>query len=182
MITLENPQKLKNTIEMLLARKQELENTRSISDIINDTFTQRWSVIEETKRSEFSKKVTRARLVVQLEVALVNAISDYVSPEFIEELNVGLARVRMSDDLKSLKGVYHKYRDDVKHRQVIKLISSIYRYNILLSENDKTSYFYISRSNLKSVIRYATLCPHCGEIAKQILQNIQRTKVVEFPE
>jgi hypothetical protein len=182
MITLENPQQLKTAIEMLLARKQELENTRSISDIINDTFIQRWSAIEEIKQSEFSKKVTKARLVVQLEVALVNAISDYVSPEFIEELNVGLARVRLSDDLKSLKGIYHKYRDDVKHRQVIKLISSIYRYNILLSENDKTCYFYVSRSNLKSVIRYATLCPHCGEIAKQILQNIQRTKVVDLPE
>ncbi len=181
MITIENPQQLKTTIEMLIARKQELENSRSISDVINETFAQRWSVIEKVKQQEFAEQVAKNRTAVRLEIALVNAITDFVSPEFIAEINSGFARVRVTGDLKSLISVYHKYRDDVKHRQVIKLISSIYRYNILLSEEARSTYFYISRSNLKSVIRYATLCPHCGEIAKQILHNIQLTKVVDLP-
>ncbi len=100
-----------------------------------------------------------------------------VDDEFVQNLEYGFSLVRKTNDLRSIKSVYSKYQHDEKLRQVLKLITCVYKYN---TETDKLALNMI-KFNLKSRIKYAILCPHCGEVAKSILTNIQNTKVLQLP-
>lgn len=182
MQTLQSPQELKAAIQQLISRKEELESSRTIKEVVEENFSRRWSMIEQTKQHDFAHRLQQTRQVLRLEIALKQSIRDFVSPQFIEHLDMWLPKIRETNNLQQLTGVYQKFKDDIKTRQVIKLISATYRYNRLLMDGDKDPYFYVCRSNLKSQIKYATACPHCGEIAMQILNNMQRTKAVELPE
>lgn len=181
MQTTKNPQDLQFVIEQLLARREEIKNSRTIKEVVEDSFNKRWDLIVQNKNSEFVENLTKMRQIVRLEIAIVESISDFIPVEFSEEIKLGFVKVRKSNNLQNMNGIYRKYRDDVKLRQVIKLINSVYRYNRLTFENDRTPQYYVTRTDLKSRIKYATNCEHCGEIAKQILHNMQQSRAVDLP-
>lgn len=181
MKTLQDPKELQSAIQQLIARREEIKNSRTMREIVEDSFNKRWIVIENNKKSEFNETLERMRKIIRLEIAIVESISEFIPPEFAHDLKMGFVKIRKSDNLRQMKCVYSKYQDDVKLRQVIKLINSVYRYNRLIFENDRGSYYSVTRNDLKSRIKYATNCEHCGEIAKQILYNMQQSRSVELP-
>lgn len=178
---LQDPKELQFAIEQLLSRREELKNSRTIKEVVEETFNKRWSIVEQSKNSEFNETLARMRKIIRLEIAIVESISEFIPEEFAQELKLGFVKVRKSNNLQNMNGVYRKYRDDVKLRQVIKLINSVYRYNRLTFDNERTPQYYVTRTDLKSRIKYATNCEHCGEIAKQILHNMQQSRAVDLP-
>lgn len=63
---------------------------------------------------------------------------------------------------------YRWVGNDIEKRQLLKTVSAIYRYKFAPREYTN-SYQY----SLKSEIKYATICPHCGKIAKTLVERLK---------
>lgn len=172
---------LKELITKLTERKQKLESSRSIQDIVNETFNRQWGIIEKEKREAFLEKVKLSQSVLQLEIAIIESIRGFLDPDVVEIISLGLQKGRYNNNLRHMNSVYFKYKENIKIRQVLKLVIAVYRYNRNLLDDKKDPSFYVSVSSLKSQIKYATICTQCGEIAKQILINMTETKAVQLP-
>lgn len=63
---------------------------------------------------------------------------------------------------------YRWVGNDIQKRQLLKTVSAIYRYKFTPKEYTN-SYQYA----LKSEIKYATICPHCGSIASTLVDRLK---------
>lgn len=64
---------------------------------------------------------------------------------------------------------YRWVGNDIEKRQLLKTVSAIYRYKFSPREHTN-SYQYA----LKSEIKYATICPHCGKIASVLVDRLKK--------
>ena len=71
-------------------------------------------------------------------------------------------------DFRHFIGMYQKVAGNVEHRQLLKTISAVYRYKFGRYVNDAAKY------SLKSEIKYATICPHCGAIANAFVVRLTK--------
>jgi hypothetical protein len=172
------PSQVHNLIEQLKARKEKLKNQRPVVEIINEVIVPKWKKLEERKQERFNAKLNELKQVVKLELALIDCVQDELSPEVIEQLKSGWTKLRITDNLQHLNGLYHKYRDNVKFRQILKLTNAVYRYNRVIISGIKDANFSIYKSRIK----YATNCPHCGEISGRILIKLATNETVILPE
>lgn len=163
--------KLENEKELITTENPIIKNARQI-------FERQWQEVEYNKKEYFQKLIEKNRTLLQLERGIIESTRGFIDDKVLQELQTGFEKIRFSNNLLQLNGVHHKYRDDVKLRQVCKLIFAVYRYNrdILFDDTDT------NLSTLKSRIKHASLCPHCGEVAKQILMNMMETKMVLLPD
>lgn len=63
---------------------------------------------------------------------------------------------------------YRWVGNDIQKRQLLKTVSAIYRYKFTPKEYTN-SYQY----SLRSEIKYATICPHCGSIASTLVDRLK---------
>jgi hypothetical protein len=170
-------QQIESVYQQLLARKMELEKAKSPGDVINETMSKLWSPTEKARIEQFREKMNNLQQIVKLEIAIVESIREYVPGEIIEDITSIFPKIRETNNLQNMTGVHLKNKDNVKMRQVLKLVTAIYRYNrdLFTGENCQQHSVYKSR------IKHATLCPNCGEISKKILHNMVCSKVVSLP-
>jgi len=168
---------IESIYKQLLARKSELEQAKPITEVITETLTNQWDPVEQSRIEQFRNRLTKVKQIVKLEIAIIESIRDFVPQEMIDEISFIFPKVRITNNLQNMTGVHLKYKDNVKHRQVLKLVTAVYRYNRDLISGDSNK----NTSIFKSRIKHATLCPHCGEIAKDILHNMAVTKAVMLP-
>jgi hypothetical protein len=167
-----------DTIRRLQSRKEEIWARKSSFEIARENFERKWSVIEYNRRNNFGVYLNKMMPIVQLEHGVIESVRDFVPAELLSELQLGFVKIRETDNLQQLNGIYYVYQHDVKIRQVLKLIFAVYRYNRNMISGKTDAAFSIYKSRIK----HATTCPHCGEIAKNILLNMMETKMVLLPE
>jgi phage terminase large subunit GpA-like protein len=173
---------LKSLIAELNQRVAEIKSSRSIDQVVKENFSKRMEVIEQQKRKDFEESLKRIKSVVQLEISIVESIKEFLDEEVVDFVSLTLEKARHTNNLKTMMSAYSKYRGNIKIRQVLKLITAVYRYNRnIIDDVQKTPSFYISISTLKSQIKYSTICPHCGETSKKILVNMLQTQAVQLP-
>ncbi len=71
-------------------------------------------------------------------------------------------------DFRNFIGMYNKVAGNIEKRQLLKTLSAIYRYKFGRYMNDSAKY------SLKSEIKYATVCPHCGAIANAFVLRLTK--------
>lgn len=71
-------------------------------------------------------------------------------------------------DFRNFIGMYQKVAGNIEHRQLLKTISAVYRFKFGRYTNDAAKYA------LKSEIKYATICPHCGAVANAFVIRLQQ--------
>ena len=64
---------------------------------------------------------------------------------------------------------YRWVGNDIQKRQLLKTVSAVYRYKFTPKEYTN-SYQY----SLRSEIKYATICPHCGKIANTLVDRLKK--------
>ena len=72
-------------------------------------------------------------------------------------------------DFSPFVAAYRWVGNDIEKRQLLKTVSAIYRYKFTPKEYTN-SYQY----SLKSEIKYATICPHCGKIASTLVDRLKQ--------
>lgn len=169
-------EQIESIYQQLLARKSELEKNRPIKDAVTEILSKQWTPVEQSRNEQFRDRLSKVKQIVKLEIAIIESIRGFVTQEIIDEINFVFPKVRVTNDLRHMVGVSLKYKDDVKYRQVLKLVNAVYRYNRNLIYGETDNLYTI-----KSRIKHSTLCPLCGEIAKKILINMMATKAVQLP-
>jgi hypothetical protein len=177
-------------IEQMIAQlqskqKAEEEAQRSIVDIVRDRLEEQWSKIAETAEKDYVISLGKYQKLILLEFAIIESARGYISDDLLESVANVFSRIRITDDLKSMVSVYPSVAKKageerqrlLKIRNVMKLLSNVYRYNRDLLFGKKTT----NHSALKSNILYASACDHCGEVAKKILDNMIATGAVQLP-
>lgn len=71
-------------------------------------------------------------------------------------------------DFRNFVGMYSKVDGNIEKRQLLKTLSAVYRFKFGRYMNDSAKY------SLKSEIKYATICPHCGAIANAFVTRLQK--------
>jgi hypothetical protein len=71
-------------------------------------------------------------------------------------------------DFRNFIGMYQKVAGNIEHRQLLKTISAVYRFKFGRYVNESAKYA------LKSEIKYATICPHCGAVANAFVVRLQQ--------
>lgn len=166
---------LEQFMQQLMERKAELEQQRSAQEDLQVVMKEKWEPRQLQRKTAFTENLSKMKQLVKLELALIESIKDFIDPEITSQLKAGLTNVRKSNNLLTMNGVALKYKDNVKVRQVIKLVNAVYRYN------RDSIWGYAPSPVIKSRIKHATACPHCGEISMQILINMEKTKAVLLP-
>jgi len=68
-------------------------------------------------------------------------------------------------DFLPFNAAYRWVKGDIEKRQLLKTVSAIYRFKF---GHNRSSNYYA----LKSEIKYATICPHCGKIANALVMQL----------
>ena len=116
--------------------------------------------------------------VVNNEPAELLPFNEVVLAELIPHLGDQLAKRVVNlleycrkgySDFGPFVAAYRWVGDDIEKRQLLKTVSAIYRYKF--APRDYTNSYQYS---LKSVIKYATICPHCGKIASTLVERLKQ--------
>lgn len=75
---------------------------------------------------------------------------------------------RVRGNYMHLNGYYYKVKHSEQLRNLLLMCSALYRLKFTPGTNE---------SSLKSSIKYAMMCPHCGNIAKEIKDRFDKIDV-----
>lgn len=76
-----------------------------------------------------------------------------------------LRRCRAIGDFRYLIPIYKLAADDLAKRQLLKTVSAVYRFKF-------SGYSNPQYHSLRSEIKYASACPHCGALANVLIQRL----------
>lgn len=141
------------TIETLSAQIQELqENYVKSLDVIKTSLKQ---LEEEQKQKEDILAPFSAFLTVEL--------TPYFGAKESQMIVEKLKRCRAIADYRYFTPIYKMAGEDLKKRQLLKLVSAVHRFKFGGYKNPE-------KYSLKSEIKYAKACDDCGKLAN-ILYN-----------
>lgn len=173
--SLQRVQSYEEALQQLIQRKTELETHLTIKQKVEKSLEKDWEPIRQSKVAEFDKKMERLQALIRMEISLLEILKNYVDVETCAQVREVFTKVRATNNLSNLISVYHKHTGEIKTRQILKLISAVYRYNRDIIDG------YIPSPTVKSNIKIASECPHCGEIAAQILFEMMKTGTLSLP-
>lgn len=151
-------------IATLTAQLQELQKTfvESVSTIT--------SAIKELEKEQVKKKEEEE--LVSFHEYLVEVVSETVGDSAFAKLAVSrLNQIRRNPQLSyhHLVTIYREIdENDVTKRQAMLTLSKIYRYK----------FSRIKDAKLRSEIKYATKCPHCGIMAARLVDRMKQDGVM----
>ena len=146
------------TIQVLINGNQvqgQIDEIAKILGMVSNTMQQPVSSTVEEDLLPFNKFAIREltlHLGEELATQVVNKLEKCAKSYF--------------PDFRHFIGMYQKVAGNVEHRQLLKTISAVYRYKFGRYANDAAKY------SLKSEIKYATICPHCGAIANAFVVRL----------
>ena len=177
---------IENLIKQLESKKEaEVETQKSIVDIVRDRLEDQWTRVSEDAEQKYEVSLEKYQKLILLEFAIIESARGYISDDLLEGVAKVFSKIRISDNLQSMMSVYPKIprkegeerQQLLKTRNVMKLLSKVYRYNRdILFDKGNTNI-----SSQKSEILHATACENCGKIAKKILDNMIATGAVQLP-
>ena len=96
---------------------------------------------------------------------LTKELVSYFAPEEVSLIVTKLKRSYAIGDFRYFIPVYDLAKNDLQKRQLLKVISASYRYKF---GGFRTAQQY----SLRSEIKYASACPHCGALASVLVDRL----------
>lgn len=137
--------------ELATLQGKVLESFKTLSDSVEN--------LQQQQKKVASEPVELAPFSAFLMVELTPYFGGKSAKFIVDKLN----RCRAIGDFRYFIPVYKLVDGDLKKRQLLKVVSAVYRYKFLNVKHP-------DRYGLRSEIKYAKACPDCGEFA-QILVN-----------
>lgn len=166
-------------IEILKERKQEIEYNETLVDSVKAEWENTCSKIDKEFNDFLNRKITNLREIIKIEYAILESLKGIIPDNKIDDLRSCLVNARINNDLSTTVKVYQGSYATIHTRHVLKLVLSIYRYNRMILSGYKTKGVL---SPIKSRIKYAMICPHCGTTALQVFNSLKENKSIILPE
>ena len=150
--------------EVVVAEAQEtIELDSKLVSLISDVTQARIDRMTEEYRNRIA---SLEKVNVSFELVLSNYFHDEEVDFIMEKLNF----CRRISDFGHMGSVYSIYKDSPEHREAMKAICAMYRLNVKNYKEDSTqSALYTDRS----IVKYSTNCPDCGDLAKSIVDDLK---------
>lgn len=158
---LSNIQSILNTITSSITTTEEPTSVSS-----ND------SKIDKKILEAISKKMQTIIMndpYVRANAIMATILSDHIGIEMADNFVSSLNSCRIRGNYMPMTGYYYKVKHSEKLRNLLLMCSALYR----LKFNGNRS----NESALKSIIKYSTMCPHCGDAAKEIKDRFDQIEV-----
>lgn len=181
-------QQLQKTITELQAGVDQAQNMLlQIGTTIADAAPQEQEEIQETVQinSELTSlvsDVTQARVdrmsgeyrqriekTEKINVTFELVLSDYFHNDEVDLIMEKLNLCRRINDFNHMRSVYDMYNDSPDYRQLMKTICAMYRLNVKNYIDDSTE---SARYQDRSIVKYTTACPACGDVAKSLVNDL----------
>jgi len=148
-----------NTIQLVINGNQvegQLDEIATILSMVSNTMAQ---PIPNTLKEE----------LLPFNQFAIQELTPYLGQELSEKIINKLEKCANSNypDFRYFIGMYRELADNIEHRQLVKTLSAIYRFKF-----GRYMYPESAKCALKSEIKYATICPHCGKIANALVQRL----------
>lgn len=115
---------------------------------------------EYRQRIESTEKIN-----VAFELVLAQYFSDDEVNLIMEKLNF----CRRINDFNYMRSIYDLYNDSPENRELMRSICAMYRLNVKNYIDDSTE---SARYQDRSIVKYATACPDCGEVASALVNDL----------
>lgn len=126
------------------------------------------------------ERVKGLREIIVLELSLVESARGIFSEPHLDLLRQIFVDVRFSNNLLTGNRLYKRLGADIHKRHVVKLLFALYKYNrYIITSGENSEKVYLS--SLQSRVRYATICPHCGDEAAGVLRKLRGEGRISIP-
>jgi hypothetical protein len=155
-----HPTKMNNsTIQVVINGNQvqgQIDEIAKILGMVSNTMAQPISSTLDEELLPFNKFAIRE-------------LSPHLGEELATQVVGKLEKCARSfyPDFRNFIGMYNKV-GSIEQRQLLKTLSAIYRFKFGRYMNESAKY------SLKSEIKYATICPHCGAIANAFVVRLTK--------
>ena len=161
-----NPEQIQLLIN-LLASAQEQQSTPVV------TFEEQVQTrAQQVVRERIERMEKRLEPFERVNACFFLALEPHIGEAFAKFVVDSLDEGRRTNNYSTMVKVYAKIAKDMHRRNMIKAVSAIYRKHFC--SPDKRHYRY----QMDSIIKYATACPHCGDLA----QKVQTYLDANFPD
>ena len=98
-----------------------------------------------------------------------------LTPHFGEQLSQEIVETfekcarQYYPDFRNIIGIYKKCATTIEQRQLLRTVSAVYRLKFGKYVNKMQT-----QSSLRSFIKYATICPHCGATANAFVMRLTK--------
>jgi chromosome segregation ATPase len=181
-------QQLQQTITELQAGVDQAQNMLiQIGTTIADAAPQEQEEIQATVQinpelTSLIGEVTQARIdrmsdeyrqriqsIEKINVSFELVLADYFHNQEVDMIMEKLNFCRRINDFNYMRSIYDLYSDSPSNRELMKAICAMYRLNVKNYVEDSTE---AARSKDRSIVKYATACPDCGEVASSLVDDL----------
>jgi hypothetical protein len=154
-----HPTKMNNTIQVVINGNQvqgQIDEIAKILGMVSETMAKPVSSTLDEELLPFNKFAIRE---------LTPHLGEELATQVVDKLEK--CAKSYFPDFRNFIGMYNKV-GSIEQRQLLKTLSAIYRFKFGRYMNESAKY------SLKSEIKYATICPHCGAIANAFVVRLTK--------
>jgi hypothetical protein len=111
----------------------------------------------------------RIESIEKVNVAFELVLAEYFSNDEVDMIMNKLNFCRRISDFNYMRSIYDMYNDSPDNRELMRAICAMYRLNVKNYIDDSTE---SARYQDRSIVKYATSCPDCGDIAKALVNDL----------
>ena len=159
----------------IISEQQEVVTTQEevVEEDAIELDTELVSLISEVTAERIDRMAVdyrdRIKDIEKVNVAFEIVLSNYFQNEEVDLIVDKLNFCRRMNDFNYMSSVYAIYRDDLATREALKAICAMYRLNVKNYVDDSTQ---SARYQDRSIVKYSTTCPECGEAAGAIVNDL----------
>lgn len=160
---------MSTTVQSSEAILNQLSGIQSVLNTITNTIANgNDSKIDQKILRDISKRietVIKKDPHVRAKAILSTLLADHIGEEMADGFANALESCRVRGNYMHMTGYYYKVKHSEQLRNLLLMCSALYRLKFTPGNNE---------SNLKSSIKYAMMCPHCGSVAKEIKERFDK--------
>jgi len=127
--------------------------------------TSAYNLFMKEQQQERDYFIEQTKIATPFNLFMVLTLTETFGKETSHEIVSLLDECRQMGDYHYFVGAYQLIdRNNVEHRQLLLTASKVYRYKFGSGSN---------QNSLKSEIKYATMCPHCGSLASKMVDRLK---------
>lgn len=155
-----------STPQGISQEQEEIQETVQINPALVSLVSDVTQARIDRMSGEFRQRIESTEKV---NVAFELVLSEYFSDDEVSLIMEKLNFCRRINDFNYMRSIYDLYNDSPENRELMRSICAMYRLNVKNYIDDSTE---SARYQDRSIVKYATACPDCGEVASALVNDL----------
>ena len=146
--------------------QEEIQETVQINSELTSLVSDVTQARVDRMSGEYRQRIEKTE---KINVTFELVLSEYFHNDEVDLIMEKLNLCRRINDFNHMRSVYDMYNDSPDNRQLMKTICAMYRLNVKNYIDDSTE---SARYQDRSIVKYTTACPACGDVAKSLVNDL----------